>query len=264
MICYGLIQTSTQNKKIQLNNTEGFLMKNMIISIFILSIALSANTQAREIQLAAGLSLPPYIIKDSNRGMEYDIVKEALAKKGHVLKLVYLPFVRLLVDYKKYDGAMTINESSDIKGNYSDVVVVYKNYAISLKKKGIKINSISDLKNGMVVAFQNAKKYLGPNYAKTVKTNPKYRELGKQVLQVKLLYSGRADAIVTDINIFKFYRKKVKDMKTSAKIVFHDIFKGVGYKVLFNDASIRNDFNTGLKMLKKSGRYNAIIKSYTK
>ena len=76
------------------------------------------------------------------------------------------------------------------------------------------------------------------------------------------MYSGRADAIVSDINIFKYYRNQLKDFDTSAKIVLHEIFKGVGYKVLFNDAAIRDEFNAGLSELKKSGRYDEIIKSY--
>ncbi|MCP4162249.1 MAG: ABC transporter substrate-binding protein [Deltaproteobacteria bacterium] len=237
-------------------------MKRLALFIFIMFIAFSAT--AKEVTLVAGLSLPPYIIQESNSGMEYDIIKEALAKKGHVLKIKYVPFVRVAVDYKKVDGAVTINESSGIKGNYSNDVMTYKNYAISLKKNSVKVNSIKDLKDKKIVAFQNATKYLGPLYAKTVKSNPKYSEIAKQVLQVKLLYSGRTDLIVSDINIFKFYKKKVKGMKTTAKIKLHELFKGVKYKVLFNDASIRNDFNAGLKMLRKSGRYNAIIKKYVK
>ena len=237
-------------------------MKRLIFVFLILSVAVSVN--AKDITLVAGLSLPPYIIQETNNGMEYDIIKESLAKKGHTLHMKYVPFVRVAVDYKKYDGAVTINESSGIKGNYSDVVITYQNYAISLKKNGIKIDSVKDLKDKEVVAFQNATKYLGTEYAETVKNNSKYSEQGKQILQVKVLYSERADAIVSDINIFKFYKKKVTDIDTSSEVVFHEIFPGVDYKAIFNDASVRDEFNAGLNELKQSGRYEEIIKSYIK
>ncbi|MCP4020252.1 MAG: amino acid ABC transporter substrate-binding protein [Desulfobacteraceae bacterium] len=219
---------------------------------------------AKDVTLVAGLSLPPYIIQEANTGIEHDIVKEALVHKGHTLKLKYVPFARLVADYKKHDGAITINESSGAKGHYSGQVITYQNYAISLKKKNVSIDSIQDLKDKKVVAFNSATKYLGEEFAKVAKANPKYEEQGKQLLQVKMLYSGRSDAIVSDINIFKYYRKQVTDMDTSAKIVLHEIFPGTDYKVLFNDASLRDDFNAGLKELKASGRYQAIKDSYVK
>ncbi len=235
-------------------------MKRMLFTITILLVTFSAN--AKDLTLVAGLSLPPYIMQESNSGMEYDIIKEALAHKGHYLTLHYVPFVRVAVDYKKFDGAITINESSGISGNYSDEVMTYRNYAISLKKNGVKIDSIQALKNKKIVAFQDATKYLGTEYKEVVKNNSKYREQGKQLLQVKMLYSSRADIIVSDINIFKYYKKRVIGMDTSDEIVLHEIFPGVNYKVLFNNASIRDDFNKGLKILRNSGRYDEIINTY--
>lgn len=237
-------------------------MKHLFLSICMLCIAVTAT--AKEVTLVAGLSLPPYIIQESNSGMEYDIIKEALAKKGHTLKVKYVPFVRVAVDYKKVDGAMTVNESSGAQGQYSDLVITYQNYAISLKEKQVNINTVQDLKDKRIVAFQNATKYLGPEFAIVANGNPDYREQGKQQLQVKMLYAARTDAIVSDINIFKYYRRQVTDMDTSADVVFHEIFKGTDYKVLFNDAGLRDDFNAGLADLKSSGRYRAITDSYVK
>lgn len=235
-------------------------MKRLVIVLLVF--CLSATVHSREVTLVAGLSLPPYIIQESNSGMEYEIIKEVLANNGHTLVLKYVPFVRVAVDYKKHDGAVTINESSGVTGNYSDVVITYKNYAISLKKKNIQINKISDLSDKRIIAFQNATKYLGPDFKAAVSGNPGYKEQGKQILQVKMLYSGRSDAIVSDINIFKYYRKQVSDIDTSIPVSYHEIFSGTDYKVLFNDPALRDVFNKGLTDLKKSGRYEAITNSY--
>ncbi len=232
--------------------------------IILCILGLSVTVQAREVTLLAGLSLPPYIIQDSNTGMEYDVIKEALAVKGHTLKMKYVPFVRVVVDYKKYDGAVTINESSGVEGHYSDVVMTYQNYAISLKAKNIQINGISDLSDKRVIAFQNATKYLGPEFKATVSGNSEYKEQGRQILQVKMLYAGRTDVIVTDVNIFKYYRKQVTDMDTDVPITFHEIFPATDYKALFNDSDLRDTFNQGLAELKASGRYDAIKNSYIK
>lgn len=237
-------------------------MKHLIFTIFLIFSFSFSTSQAKDLTLVAGLSLPPYIIQEDNSGMEFEIIKEALQAKGHNVTLKYVPFVRLVVDYKSHDGAITINESSGITGNFSDPVITYKNYAISLKKSGIAVNAMADLKDKKIVAFQNATKYLGPEFAAIAKENNSYSEQGQQMLQVKVLYSGRTDLIVSDINIFKYYRKQVKDIDTSPEIVLHEIFPGVDYKVLFNDATLRDDFNAGLKMIRESGRYDEIIKAY--
>ncbi len=237
-------------------------MKRLVIML--LAFGVFATVHAGEVTLVAGLSLPPYIIQDSNSGMEFEIIKEVLTGKRHTLVLKYVPFVRVAVDYKKHDGAVTINESSGVVGNYSDVVITYQNYAISLKEKNIQISGISDLSDKRIVAFQNATKYLGPDFKAAVSGNPKYSEQGKQILQVKMLYSGRVDAIVSDINIFKYYRKQVTDVDINAPITYHEIFPGTDYKVLFNDPSLRDSFNQGLADLKSSGRYEAIKNSYVK
>ncbi|MCG8617401.1 MAG: ABC transporter substrate-binding protein [Desulfobacterales bacterium] len=237
-------------------------MKRLFIAFFVL--CLSATVHSKEVTLVAGLSLPPYIIQESNSGMEYEIIKEGLAANGHTLVFKYVPFVRLAVDYKKHDGAITVNESSGASGHYSDVVMVYQNYAISLKEKNIHIEKIGDLSDKKIVAFQNATKYLGPAFKDAVTGNPGYKEQGKQILQVKMLYSGRTDTIVSDINIFKYYRKQVSGVDTSEPVSYHDIFPPTDYKVLFNDKDLRDEFNKGLAELKKSGRYDAIIDSYVK
>ncbi len=53
-------------------------------------------------------------------------------------------------------------------------------------------------------------------------------------------------------------------MDTSKEIVYHEIFKGTDYKVLFNDAGLRDDFNAGLAELQSTGRYQAIKDGYIK
>ncbi len=233
----------------------------LIILIVLISVSVS---QATQVTLVAGLSLPPYIIYETGNGMEHDIVKEALSAKGYSLELKYVPFARVIVDYKKYDGAVTVNESTGVKGYFSDVVITYQNYAITLKDQNIVIDCLDDLAGKRVVAFQNATKYLGPEYKKTMESLSDYIEHDQQVVQVKMLYAGRTDVVVSDINIFKYYRKKVAGVSTRRLPAFHEIFPPTPYKVIFNDPHIRDAFNRGLSELKACGRYQQIIDSYIK
>ena len=233
----------------------------IVILLFVFS---TGSLQAKEIALVAGLSLPPYIIAETGNGMEHDIVKEVLQSSGYVLKLKYVPFARVVHDYKKYDGAVTVNEATGVKGYFSDVVIAYQNYAITLKDCGIIVDDVQDLAGKRVAAFQNATSYLGDEYKRAVLAADNYMELDKQISQVEMLYSRRIDVVISDINIFKFYRTKVTRVDTASAPEFHEIFAPTLYKVVFNEADVREAFNRGLADLKACGRYQQIIDTYIK
>ncbi len=238
-------------------------MKKPAIILALLLLSIPA-LYAKELTLVAGLSLPPYFLQQTHNGMEHDIVKETLAQSGYTLKLIFVPFIRLGVEYPKYDGALTINEASGAKGSYSNVVMVYRNYAISLEKSHLSIHALQDLKDKRIIAFQNATTYLGSAYKAIVQANPRYKETANQESQVKMLYSGRTDAVVMDKNIFQYYRKQIFGGDTGPEAVYHELFAGSEYKVLFNDPAVRDLFNKALAQLKSSGRYQEIINSYLK
>ena len=79
------------------------------------------------------------------------------------------------------------------------------------------------------------------------KANPRYGEIADQSNQVKLLFLGRADAIVMDINIFKYFRRNIKDSDVGADVVISQIFPPTAYKVAFVDKDVRDRFNAGLE-----------------
>ena len=222
---------------------------------------------AATLKVAVGLALPPYVISENNTGMELDIVREVLKSKGYDIEPVYVPFARvpLSIEKKEVDAALTVTEAANLKDTYfSESHIMYQNVAVTLKENNVKIDSIADLKDKRVVAFQNATVYLGEEYKNIVSTNKNYSEVAKQENQVTLLFLNRADAIVMDINIFKYYKKQVTKADTSKEVEIHSIFPESHYKVGFLDKAVMEKFNEGLKELKASGRYDAIIKSYIK
>ena len=237
---------------------------------FLLSCLLVLNTPyafAKDLKIAIGLSLPPYFIEGKSEGIEFEIIKEALAVKGHTFKPEYLPFARVTkaIADKAVDGAATINEGSGIQTNYTNEHVTYQNYAITLKEKAFQIASVNDLNGKSIAAFQNAKKYLGPDFAKMADANKAYAEHATQQTQNKLLFSKRVDVVVGDKNIFNHFTKEIaKEVNTTQELVFHPIFPATPYKMGFTDAQIRDDFNEGLKQIKANGVYQKILDKYSK
>lgn len=236
------------------------------ILLFLIAALLSpGNAQSKEVTIAFGQSVPPYIIQSNNTGIEIDIIREALKYRGHSLKIVYIPFIEILDVFTKNiaDGAATVEEKIGIDGYFSDGTITYHNYAISLKKRNYDIKKIWDLRNYKVSAFQLARKYMGQEFARMAEANPLYRERQDQKAHVRLLYEGKIDVVVTDQNIFDYYQHQLSDIvDTSQELILHGIFPESNYKVVFRDKKIRDDFNDGLRHIKATGKDHEIYSSY--
>ena len=225
----------------------------------------SSSARADKISVVIGLALPPYVIAERDTGMELEIVREALALEGHTLVPSYVPFSRVLtmLQQGQADAAMTVNEDSGIAGVfYSDSHISYRNIAVSLAARNYPVTSVEDLGHYSVLAFQNARRYLGAEFAVMAANSERYQEVARQAKQITMLYAGRIDLIVLDENIFEYYRQLELRVPTDAGVRRHTLFEPVHYKVAFARESWRQDFNRGLTKLRNSGRYQQIISRF--
>ncbi len=137
---------------------------------------------------------------------------------------------------KKIEATSVIKKNSGLKNAYYfDYFMQYHNYAITLKS-GPRVDSINDLANLDVITFQNAHLYLGKAYGQLVSSNPNYKELPNQEIQVLMLLSGRTDVAVMDKSIFRFYKNKlISEGKVSAKVavVLNNLFEPTRYRTAF-------------------------------
>ncbi|MBC7908450.1 MAG: transporter substrate-binding domain-containing protein [Rhodospirillaceae bacterium] len=241
-------------------------MKHILAMMAVLLAPISAF--ADEVIMAVGRSLPPYVIVDEWRGLEYDIVREALALEGHTMKPRFMAIARVFkeLDNGMVDASMTMQPSSGIKAFYSDSHVTYRNFAITLAKRNFTIKRPEDLAGKSVVAFQKAALTLGPAFKAAVEHNPRYREEVKQMVQPTLLFLDRVDVVVADGSIFGWFANdpEVKaKVDTTQAVRFHPIFPPTAYSVAFRDVAMRDSFNRGLKKLRDSGMYGKIVERYS-
>lgn len=244
------------------------MKKNHLPAYIVTSLLLLAapfTLHAKEISAAVGMSLAPYIIQKNNSGIEIDIVKAALAYRNHSLTLRYPPLKQVPVLYEKkaVDAALTVSKNFGLDACLSDIAIYYQNYAITLSKSKLIINSLADLSGKRVIAFQNATKYLGPAYKKAV-SEATYSEVAQQIHQVNRLYTGRDDIVIADKKIFLYYKAKTTKVNTDQALTFHPLFPPSAYRVAFRDRQVCNDFNEGLLALKKSGQIEKIMARYLK
>ncbi|MCP3924577.1 MAG: transporter substrate-binding domain-containing protein [Desulfobacterales bacterium] len=226
------------------------------------------------LKLAAGITVDPYIVHSKDSGLETDIVRESFALEGYQVKFIFQSLMRTKVSLRNgtVDGVTTIkNNYSEIQNTFlSEEYITYHNFAVTLRSRNIKINTIADLKDKNIIAFQQARFALGKKFKLMAENNPKYREMENQRLQIALFFGKRNDVIIVDSKIFNYFRQKLKDSpdKVMGKIsfdepvTFHGLFKPSKYRMAFRTIEIRDHFNMGLKKLQKSGRYKQIIESY--
>ena len=246
-------------------------MKTNALCIAAVMCFVCAQSQAKEVKMAFGLTLPPYVIADSNSGFELETIREALALKGHTLKPVYMPMQRipLALKDKQIDAAERgAPEAAEGQGYFysAEPAATYQDYAITLKKNNISINQVQDLKGKSIIGFGNATVFLGEAFAAAVNGNSQYSETNDQKRQPLMLFANRIQVVVSDRNIFKFNSQSVKtEVDTAQELDFHKIFSATPSKYnnqVFTDAQIRDDFNAGLKQLKASGKDKEIMRKY--
>ncbi len=244
-------------------------MKNGKVRLFlflILACQISSVAFAKTLKVAVGLWIPPYVIKDEARGIEFDILKEVLASQGYEMEPIYVPLARTLVMLKDndIDGIMSTG-LENLPGCYTDSHITYWNFAISLTDRNLEINSISDLRDKSVIGFQNAMNYLGDEFHQMAIKNPYYRELADQSAQNKLLYSRRIDVVIADRYIFEWFSRDpsvLSRVPEVQKVTHHRLFEPSHFSAVFKSDEVCRVFNIGLKELRESGRYQEIIKSY--
>jgi len=228
---------------------------------------------AAELRIAHGQDKPPFVFGQDQRGLEIDIMREALAYKGHSIEVVHASNKRLQVALQTMgvDGVATVRKSDD-SNFYSDDYITFENYAISRESENLKLDKVSDLKGHSIVAWQNAYRDLGPEFEATFNPDVKepylrnYMELASQRSQNAMFWLRRAEVIVVDRTIFLWYRKELaKEIDTSAPVRFHNLFPSrTHFQAAFKSQQIRDDFNQGLRHLRESGRYQLLYDYYIK
>jgi len=236
--------------------------------IVVLATLTVQSAYADEIIIAIGHSLPPYVIGSTDSGLEVDIIRESFELSGHSVSFRYSPSLNIagLMASNRIDG-VAANTAYDVEKSIkkqlfeSDPTISFQNFAVTLKHFDGKIQSIKALQEFRIIAFLNAKIFLGKHYANMAAANKGYTEHANQMVQPKMLIANRVDVAIADKRIFKYWAQK-SNIDSELNFKFHRIFQPSPRRVTFHERSYRDDLNQGLAELHKSGRYKALIKKY--
>ena len=137
-------------------------MKSVTIVFMLLALlAAGAPTEKPTLTVALSSDTPPYVMNEATTGIEVDIVQDLL--EDYVVDFIQMPLkeVQTAVPQKRADVAVRVKQFSDDGVFYSDDFVTFQNVAISKKAAGLTIDSVADLANHKVLAWQNAYLVLG-------------------------------------------------------------------------------------------------------
>lgn len=233
--------------------------------LFVCLACLSSALVAETLRIGFGTDKPPYIYEVERRGLEFDIVVEAARRAGFVVHPFFAPMERLHYMQSKgeLDGIVTTNPNSGLRAFYSQPYIEYRNVAVALASRRLKIEKISDLGKYSVSAFQRARKLLGPEFEAMASANRNYREEAQQIARNRLLFGERVDVIIGDRRIIEYFSGKVGDrVDVTQPLVWYELFPPTPYHAAFSSDAVRRRFDQGLEALRKSGEYAAIEQRY--
>lgn len=237
----------------------------------ILFTLISISSLSKEVlRLGVSLSNPPYCIAESNSGFEVDLVKEVFKESEYSVVFVFATNARLFIQFMDGEINGILNANAEyFQREYkkplfeTDSIVTFQNYGISLKKNSLKIQTINDLRNLRVNAFQNAANYLGYELKKMADQNKRYSEIPQQRNQPEYLLRDRADVIVAEKHIFTYYLKKFQPkINRDELFTFHPLFPAEPKAIIFKSRKHKEDFNRLYGQIKANGQVEKLRTIY--
>lgn len=231
---------------------------------------ISASSPSKEepLKIVFGVFRPPYIFEKKDVGIDFDLAKSTLEMAGYKIKALHSPNNRAFreIEMGKVDGVIGLSPLQDRPGIYfSKPIIHYDNVVITKRKRKLVIKTVNDLKDIRFLTFSNAKHYLGPAYAKMISKLKYDTDITNQELQNRMFWQDKVDAIMLDLNVFRYYRGSLaSELDTTEEVDVHRIFNQHENEraAAFRDPKVRDAFNKALAELKANGQYQKILDRY--
>jgi len=232
----------------------------------------------KSLQLITGMPKPPFIFSEQSEveanvfgeGIQRDLISAAFENdlpEHQTIKFIPIPLARNITVFQQYsaDGVITLPSDYHHPALFnSKPYIDYQNVVVSLKESDFTINKVADLSGKSIAAFQKAKKFLGEKYRDAVAFSLDYREVANQEKQIELLFLRRTEAIVLDINIFKYFIKNNIGGIYNKAFIVHYIFAPRHYVAGFRSKEVRDKFDKNIEKMRADGSYQAILDNYLK
>ena len=209
---------------------------------------------------------PPYMIQETDSGLDIDIPRAVLKRMGYDLEVRYMPLARAQneLQNKRIDLMAPLFIEGVERVYMSSPHIYYRPTAFSLARRALSIQRLQDLGNYQIMTFQGAKGYFGTEFIESSQKSPRYSEISNMSLLPKSLYAERTDVVVIDYYIFLYFSNQITHADSAPELAIHDVFPRVPAAVAFHREKLRDEFNKNLKAIKHDGTYNKILLKYSR
>lgn len=242
-------------------------INNLLLILTLASLSLAANAEDKVISLTSN-EFPPYHAKSlMNQGPVTELIVAAYKRVGYRVEVAYFPWARgeyLASKGEKYHGVISIWYSKERgkKYIYSDPYMDNEVGFYKFKSNTIKYTSYEALKNytiGTVNGYANPPGFDSANLnVKPVVTDE---------LNIAKLCNERIDLVLID-RLMAVHLIKKNNKKCKSKVNW--MLPALEIKPMHlaisrnaeNGLEKINDFNRGLKLIKKDGTLKAILRKH--
>lgn len=245
-------------------------MKIIILNLFLLTFPAFAK---EKIRLTTG-EWAPYISESSaNYGLFSQITTEAFASQGVDVEYGFFPWQRVfqLSRDGEWDGTIAYAKTAQREKIYHFSAPIYtgKYVFFNLKSLPFKWKKYEDLK-GIKIGATRGFGGMGQDFLLAEeKKIIDVERLADDTLSFNMLLLNRVQAVASDLDVGYALINKIFDVKTRNLFTHNENY--IQYakyhlalpKSLNKSEHLIKKFNKGLALLKKSGRYDVLIKEFT-
>lgn len=196
---------------------------------------------------------PPYQYIDEDgkiKGSDYEIIKNVLDDMGYEAEFIIRewPEIEKMFNAKKIDIVFQVQKTPEREKRYyfseklRDAVTVI----VTSTNKTIKCNSLEELVHMIIKNKWKLGVMKGYHYGKIIDSIPKEYKVSFDTTEelLEAVNNDRVDLAVVDLGVFKYYKEKYG--YSNLNIIENASFNRPLY-VIFNDPSLRDEFNTYLR-----------------
>jgi polar amino acid transport system substrate-binding protein len=222
---------------------------------------LAGPAKAQQLQLLVGVEKPPYIKVASQTGYELELLSAVVKRMGFDSQFIHVPNGRLFTLFSDGQADLVSLQRNTPSGFYAtQPYISYQNILIVRQDLHKEILSLNDLVGLRVMAFQNARQFLPPDYTEAVAKAGSYLEVVEQHQLPVLLLKNRVDVLVMDRNIFWHYYRQTAPKDNSLKIL--NFFTVNHYHMLARTPEVAERFNQALAEVKQSELFSQLQLKY--
>ncbi|WP_448211260.1 substrate-binding periplasmic protein [Colwellia sp. MEBiC06753] len=241
------------------------MKKVLVVAIYIFVANLATHgffekawAQENTLEIAVNLGKPWAYYDDEQgvTGIDVETIRAVFGQLGYQTNFQLLGYNRLIHEFNagKFDMVSPAAFQSDT-ATYTQKYLPFKDIAISLAQENLVVNSLADLKNRRIVAYEHAKFVLGDDFKNAVK-HSQYIEMAQREIQVKLLMNNRTDLVIGEQRLLTYI---AHELDANLTLNLHPIFPQANYGAALHDKALAKAFDQELSRFIAAGQFQQLL-----